>query len=113
LLWWWFRALFNNAGLCGPVVSMGTVGTSYYNGVEGTNLGNDCPTIAPSASPTSSPTIPATATPTSSPTATRSPTSNKPCCDVMRQNPLFACMEERWPLMAQGTCQECGGGTGK
>ena len=88
---WGHRNLKDNAGLCGDVVSVGTVTTSYDT--SGTALGTACPTV--------------------SPTATRSPTSNKPCCDVMRQNPLFACMEERWPLMAQGTCQECGGGTGK
>jgi len=45
----------NNAGLCGPLVSMGFVGTSYLRG--GTNLGNACPgSLLPSPSPTSTPT---------------------------------------------------------
>jgi hypothetical protein len=43
----------DNAGLCGPLVSVGSVGTSYsYFGTSGTNLGNDCPTTSPTASPT-------------------------------------------------------------
>ena len=45
--------MYNNAGLCGDLVSIGYVGTDYnginvyYNGIGGTNLGNPCPTIAP------------------------------------------------------------------
>jgi len=45
--------VYNNAGLCGPLVSVGSVGTNYncyanydYNGCDGlggTNLGNACP----------------------------------------------------------------------
>ena len=42
--------VYNNAELCGPLVSVGTVGTSYTIG--GTNLGNVCPTTAPTSAPT-------------------------------------------------------------
>jgi len=118
----------NNTGLCGPLVSVGTLGTSYNEGTIGTNLGNTCPPPSPpspppppppsppTAAPTSSPTNPATATPTSSPTATptssptatRSPTWSLPCCEKLRENPIFCCMEARNPALMLSTCQECG-----
>ena len=37
----------NNAGLCGDLVSVGSVGTSYTNGIGGTALGTACPTVSP------------------------------------------------------------------
>jgi hypothetical protein len=50
-----------NAGLCGPLVSMGSVGTNYNcwannnpygcDGTQGTNLGTDCPTQTPTGDP--------------------------------------------------------------
>ena len=90
--------MYNNAGLCGPLVSVGSVGTSYTEGIGGTNLGNTCPTIAP----TSSPTNPPTATPTAD--------ANKPCCEELRQNPVFCCIEAKKPALAQSVCRECGTG---
>jgi hypothetical protein len=33
----------DNPGLCGPLVSVGIVGTSYSGGIGGTNLGTACP----------------------------------------------------------------------
>ena len=50
------RLVLNNQGLCGPLVSVGSVGTNFEAGIGNTNLGNDCPTDAPTASPTASPT---------------------------------------------------------
>jgi len=76
---------------------------SNGHGITGTNLGNMCPTVSPTVSPTSSPTET-----TSSPTATRSPTSIKPCCETLRENLIFCCMEARNPALAQSVCQECG-----
>jgi hypothetical protein len=32
----------DNAGLCGDLVSVGSVGTNYNGGIVGTNLGNPC-----------------------------------------------------------------------
>ena len=99
--------MFNNTGLCGPLVSIGSVGTTYGllsngHGTTYTNLGdnpeNACPTIAP----TSSPTNPATATPTAD--------ANKPCCEELRQNPVFCCIEAKKPALAQSVCRECGTG---
>jgi len=116
--------VFGNAGLCGPLVDVGNVGYTYgllSNGhhTSGTNLENACPTIAPTSTPTSSPTE-TTSTPTattaaptettSSPTATRSPTSIKPCCETLRENLIFCCMEARNPALARSVCQECGTG---
>jgi len=113
----------NNDGLCGNLVSVGTV-TTNYNTVApattptyATNLGNICPTASPTtSSPTSSPTE-TTSSPTSSPTettssptATRSPTSIKPCCETLRENLIFCCIEARNPALAQSVCQECGTG---
>jgi hypothetical protein len=34
--------MLNNTGLCGDLVSVGSVGTSYTGGIGGTNLGNCC-----------------------------------------------------------------------
>lgn len=34
-----------NPGLCGDLVRMGDVGTSYGGGIDATNLGNPCPTL--------------------------------------------------------------------
>jgi len=111
--------LFNNTGLCGPLVSIGSVGTTYDvgllrqgHGTTGTNLENACPTIAPTSSPTNpataTPTSSPTARPTSSPTATRSPTSNKPCCDTLRENPVWCCIEPTLSAAAVArACQEC------
>ena len=86
-----------NAGLCGPLVSVGSVGTNYNcylngnsngcDGIHGTNLGNDCPTSSPT---------------------TASPTSALPCCETLRENPLFCCVEARNPAFALSVCQECG-----
>jgi hypothetical protein len=88
-----------NAGLCGPLVSVGSVGTSYTNGIGGTNLGNDCPTSAPTSAPTA---------PTSAPTS--APTVGLPCCEDLRLNLIFCCMEARHPELAQSVCRECGTG---
>jgi len=34
--------MHSNEGLCGDLVSVGSVGTSYTNGIGSTNLGNAC-----------------------------------------------------------------------
>jgi len=102
--------VFGNAGLCGPLVDVGNVGYTYgllTNGhhTTGTNLENACPTIAPTSTPTattSSPTNPATATPTAD--------ANRPCCEELRQNPVFCCIETKKPALAQSVCRECGTG---
>ena len=44
--------MYNNAGLCGDLVSIGYVGTLYSGGIGGTNLGNACPSTSPTAAPT-------------------------------------------------------------
>jgi hypothetical protein len=89
-----------NAGLCGPLVSVGNVGTDYHcwlghnrgcPGIGGTNLDTACPSTAP----------------TSAPTATPPPL---PCCEEMRLNPVFCCIEARKPELAWSVCQECGTG---
>jgi len=60
----WSSNVDTNAGLCGPLVSVGSVGTSYtlgyYNGIGGTNLGNCCPGTCspPPSSPPSPPSPP-------------------------------------------------------
>jgi len=114
--------VFGNAGLCGPLVDVGNVGYTYgllTNGhhTTGTNLENACPTIAPTSTPTATTSSPTettstptatTAAPTSSPTATRSPTWSLPCCEKLRENPIFCCMEARNPALMLSTCQECG-----
>jgi hypothetical protein len=77
---WWSSAVHHNAGLCGPLVSVGSVGTSYTNdGIVGTNLTNACPRILP-------------------------------CCDELRQNPAFCCIEARRPEFALSVCKECSTG---
>jgi hypothetical protein len=43
--------VFNNAGLCGDLVSVGSVGTSYSGGISGTALGTACPSPPPPPSP--------------------------------------------------------------
>jgi hypothetical protein len=86
----------NNAGLCGPVVPLST-GAAYEsasyadtddNGIGGTALGTDCPTVSPTiitptivgqtwtptTTPTSAPTSPTVSPTTASPT-TVSPTA--------------------------------------
>jgi hypothetical protein len=83
--------VYNTAGLCGPLVSVGSLGTNYNYGVVGTNLGNDCPTDAP----------------TPAPPTTASPTSALPCCNTLRLNPIFCCIEARNPELALSVCQEC------
>jgi hypothetical protein len=101
-----FMAVWNNAGLCGPLVSVGNVGTSYDSGTYGTNLGTDCITAAPTSGPTSSPTTtmsPTTASPTTA-------SSLLPCCEELRLNAIFCCIEARNPELAASICQECGTG---
>jgi hypothetical protein len=46
--------VYNNAGLCGDIVSVGTVGTSYGGGISGTALGTACPSPPPSPPSSSS-----------------------------------------------------------
>ena len=51
--------MHTNAGLCGDLVSVGSVGTSYGGGIDGTNLGNCCGGIcSPPPSPPPSPPSP-------------------------------------------------------
>jgi hypothetical protein len=50
--------VYSNEGLCGDLVSVGTVGTNYVNGINGTNLGNCCPDDCPSPPPPSPPPSP-------------------------------------------------------
>jgi len=117
--------VFGNAGLCGPLVDVGNVGYTYGllasgHHTTGTNLENACPTIAPTSTPTATTSTPTatTSTPTattSSPTDTSSPTNpaadaNKPCCEELRQNPVFCCIETKKPALAQSVCRECGTG---
>jgi hypothetical protein len=114
------RAVHTNAGLCGPLVNVGNTGTppaGYFNGWVGTALTTDCPTAAPTAAPTTlsptSPTAaPTTVSPTVAPTAaptTAAPTTKPlPCCETLRLNPIFCCLESRFPAMMARECQECG-----
>jgi hypothetical protein len=37
-----YSAVHTNAEMCGPLVSVGSVGTSYTLGTSGTNLGTAC-----------------------------------------------------------------------
>jgi hypothetical protein len=73
------------------LVRVGPIGTNYNYGIVGTNLGNDCPTESPTPPP---------------PTA--SPNSALPCCEMLRENPIFCCLESRNPSFALSVCQECG-----
>ena len=82
-------SVYNNAELCGPLVSVGSVGTSYSGGIGDTNLGNVCPTESPT---------------------TVAPTSSKPCCEELRLNPVFCCLEARRPVFMSAVCQKCGTG---
>ena len=41
------RIVHTNAGLCGALVSVGTVGTSYNDGIGGTALGTACGAFTP------------------------------------------------------------------
>jgi hypothetical protein len=78
VLWWWSSYVFGNPRVCGPVVSVGTLGTTYGshgNNIHGdwnndplayTNLGNPCP--APPPPPPSPPSPPSP------------PPANEPCC---------------------------------
>jgi hypothetical protein len=76
--------VYNNPGLCGDIVNVGSnLGTTYDGGISGTNLGNPCPT-----------------------TAVGEP-GELPCCDTLRQNPVFCCLEARRPEFALSVCQEC------
>jgi len=70
--------LIDNAGLCGDVLSVGTVGTSYDT--SGTALGTACPTVSPTGSPTAPTVSPTTMSPTVLPTVSPSmhPTSMHP-----------------------------------
>jgi hypothetical protein len=93
----------DNVGLCGPLVSVGDVGTLYNcdedidgngcdsDGITGTNLGNACPTTSPT-------------------TVSENPSSSLPCCEELRRNPIFCCLEARNPAFALSVCQECGTG---
>jgi len=74
--------VFDNAGLCGDLVSVGsvgvpipTIGTSYTDGIDNTNLGTVCPRLSP-------------------------------CCDTLRQNPVFCCLEARRPEFALSVCDQ-------
>jgi hypothetical protein len=41
------RGVWNNPGLCGDLVSVGSVGTSYTGGIGGTALGTACGAFTP------------------------------------------------------------------
>jgi hypothetical protein len=41
-------------------------------------------------------------------TALGSPCPTLPCCETLRLNPMFCCIETRWPAAAATLCQECG-----
>jgi hypothetical protein len=94
----WF-SVYNNNDLCGPIVDGGLNGGlgqnsrnyGYYsNGIGSTNIGNVCPTRAPTTTPTSAPTM------------------SRPCCESLRENPVFCCIEARNPDFALSVCNECG-----
>jgi hypothetical protein len=73
------RYLSDNEGLCGPLVDVGILGTTYTGSggggpLDGTNLGNDCP-------------------------------PGLPCCDELRENPVFCCLEARRPEFALSVCE--------
>jgi hypothetical protein len=73
------RYLSNHPGLCGPLVEVSVLGTTYTGSgggepLENTNLGNDCP-------------------------------SGLPCCDELRENPVFCCIEARRPEFALSVCE--------
>jgi len=56
----YYFEVYDNAGLCGPLVSMTNIGTTYYGaegGLAGTDLGNPCPVPPPPS------------------------TASQPCCD--------------------------------
>ena len=90
----WHRYVANNAGLCGDLVSIGYVGTSYNcfangnfngcDGLQGTNLGNACASTSPTIY-----------------------SRSLPCCDQLRLNPVFCCLEARRPEFALSVCEEC------
>ena len=69
------RRVYNNEGLCGDLVSVGSVGTSYTNGIVGTNLGISC-TDLPPASP--SPPLPLSPPPPSPPSPPPPPPPTPP-----------------------------------
>ena len=104
----------DNAGLCGTLVPLSNGLTEYST--SGTNLGTDCPTSSPTTAPTaptSAPTV-TTAAPTAAPTVTTAspttvaPTVALPCCEVLRENPIFCCLERINAALFTNRCQECG-----
>jgi hypothetical protein len=84
--------VWDNEGLCGPVpgdLALDLYRDPYYDmdydeegPLGGTNLNNACPPTAAS--------------------------SSLPCCERLRQNPIFCCVEARNPELALSACQECG-----
>jgi hypothetical protein len=116
-------------GLCGPLPNM-RPGYPYGIGVAGTNLGNECLTASPTATPTTSaptvttaapttsaPTVttvaptttaPTTAAPTVAPTTSAPTTTPLPCCERLRLNPIFCGLERLDRAMMAATCQVCG-----
>ena len=110
------RYVTNIAGLCGPVVVLST-GAAYTT--TGTALGTYCPTSAPTAPTTSPTTVSPTTAPTTSPTTvsptattaapTASPTTTPlPCCETLRLNAVFCCLERINPRFLIDRCVECG-----
>jgi len=77
----------NNAGLCGDLVSVGSVSTAYSTG--GTNLGNCCPCTCPPPPPRPPPPPPPPPPPTDAPTSSPTGTDRRPCCEKLRENPAW------------------------
>jgi hypothetical protein len=108
--------VYNNPGLCGPVVNLmderETPHGEYINGIADTNLGNVCPTASPTSAPTVTTVSPTTVSPTSAPTVaptTSAPTTTPlPCCERLRLNSVFCCLEKLNRTLMAATCQECG-----
>jgi hypothetical protein len=47
------------------------------------------------------------------PITAQAPTAAKPCCETLRLNPIFCCLEKLNRTMMAATCQVCGTGGAK
>ena len=75
MLWWWSSAVNDNAGLCGDLVSVGSSVSPRPLGTSYTIDGTNLGNVC------------------------------IPCCDKLRENPIFCCMEARQPEFALSTCE--------
>ena len=73
---------------------------------DGARTTGSHPTITTTA-PTVTTTAP-TVTTTAPTVTTTAPTVGLPCCETLRLNAIFCCLESRFPAMMARECQECG-----